>query len=72
MSVFTLPSYGIVFKIIRDQFPFPKNTSREQVERCYDLVFKRDKVGRLIDTQEFRLLRFRRDRFEPDVLDEFA
>jgi len=70
MEVFTLPSYDVVFKVIRDHFAYPKTGSREDVMKKYDLVFKRDRAGRLIDAQEFRRLRFPRARFEPGLLDD--
>ena len=70
MTVFTLPSYDVVFKVIRDKFPFPKNTSNEEVRQRYRLVAHHDKVGRLVDAQEFRMLRFAKDRFEPGLLAE--
>ena len=56
MLVFTLPSFPYVFKVIRDRFAPPKDTVREQVQARYDLVFKHDRVGRLVDAQEFRWL----------------
>ena len=31
MSVFTLPSYAYVFKVIKDKFAPPKDTTRKQV-----------------------------------------
>jgi isocitrate dehydrogenase kinase/phosphatase len=68
MIVFNLPSYDLVFKVIRDRFAYPKNSSRAQVIAKYQLVFKHDRVGRLVDAQEFRRLRFHRSRFSPDLL----
>ncbi len=68
MLVFTLPSYDRVFKLIRDSFAFPKQTTRGEVRRRYGLVFERDRVGRLVEAQEFEHLRFRRDRFSPELL----
>ena len=70
MAVFTLPSYALVFKIIRDEFGFPKDSVREDVRNKYSLVFKHDRVGRLIDAQEYRHLRFPRAQFEAGLLDE--
>lgn len=70
MAVFTLPSYDVVFKVIRDRFAYPKNTSRQDVVKRYQLVFKHDRAGRLIDAQEFKQLRFARDRFDPALLQE--
>jgi isocitrate dehydrogenase kinase/phosphatase len=70
MICFTLPSYDLVFKVIRDQFAAPKKTTRKLVQESYDLVFKHDRVGRLIDAQEFEHLRFAKDRFEAEILRE--
>jgi isocitrate dehydrogenase kinase/phosphatase len=70
MEVFTLPSCDVVFKVIRDRFDYPKTGSREDVMQKYDLVFKRDRAGRLVDAQEFRRLRFPRRRFETALLDD--
>ena len=68
MEVFTLPSYDVVFKIIRDRFDYPKTGSRDDVMEKYKLVFMRDRAGRLVDAQEFRQLRFPRRRFDPELL----
>jgi isocitrate dehydrogenase kinase/phosphatase len=70
MLVFTLPSHDVVFKMIRDRFAYPKTTTRRQVMDRYRLVFKRDRVGRLVDAQEFKQLTFQRQRFAPDLLRE--
>ena len=58
MVCFTLPSFDVVFKIIRDRFAYPKNILREDVIAKYQLVFKHDRAGRLVDAQEFKRLRF--------------
>ena len=70
MLVFTLPSYDLVFKIIRDQFGYPKTVSKEEVQDKYRLVSRHDRAGRLIDTQEFRNLEFPVNRFDEALLDE--
>ncbi len=70
MVVFTLPSYGGVFKVIRDRFAYPKTTTREDVIDKYRLVATHDRVGRLVEAQEFSLLKFPADRFEPALLKE--
>ena len=70
MAVFTLPSYPLVFKIIRDRFAPSKLMTRQDVIDKYQLVFKHDRAGRLIDAQEFRFLRFPRRRFAPELLEE--
>ncbi|WP_313344203.1 bifunctional isocitrate dehydrogenase kinase/phosphatase [Stenotrophomonas sp.] len=70
MAVFTLPSYPLVFKLIRDRFAWPKTMTRHQVEEKYALVFNLDRVGRLLDAQPYRHLRFPLARFAPALLDE--
>ncbi len=70
MTVFTLPSYDMVFKIIKDRFAYPKTSTREQVVDRYKLVFKHDRVGRMVDAQEFEGMTFNRDRFSPELLAE--
>lgn len=70
MVCFTLPSFDVVFKVIRDRFPYPKSVLREEVMAKYQLVFRHDRAGRLVDAQEFRRLRFRKDLFAPELLDE--
>jgi isocitrate dehydrogenase kinase/phosphatase len=70
MSVFTLPSYDVVFKIIKDTFDAPKTNTRRDVMERYQLVFKHDRGGRLVDAQEFEHLRFDKDRFSHGLLAE--
>jgi len=70
MVCFTLPSFDVVFKLIRDKFPAQKNILREDVLQKYDLVFKHDRAGRLVDAQEFKLVKFPKARFAPDLLEE--
>ena len=70
MIVFTLPSYNLVFKVIRDTFGPPKTISREDVVSKYKLVSKHDRAGRLIDTQEFLNLKFPIDRFSKGLIKE--
>lgn len=70
MTVFTLPSFDMVFKIIKDRFAPPKNTTRKEVIGKYHLVFKHDRAGRLIDAQEFEFLEIDRCRFSEALLDE--
>jgi isocitrate dehydrogenase kinase/phosphatase len=70
MVCFTLPSFDVVFKVIRDRFPPPKTVLREEVVAKYQMVFIHDRAGRLVDAQEFRRLRFPRARFAPELLAE--
>ena len=72
MIVFTLPSFDVVFKVIRDTFAYPKTTTRRQVIERYQLVFEHDRAGRLADVQEFEHLAFPRDRFSDELLAELA
>lgn len=69
MCVFSLPSFGVVFKVIKDSFDYPKKTSRKDVMGKYGLVFAHDRAGRLVDAQEFEHLRFERKRFSPYLLE---
>jgi isocitrate dehydrogenase kinase/phosphatase len=70
MIVFTLPSYDVVFKLIRDRFDQPKETDRSDVVRRYKLVFEHDRAGRLIEAHEFEHLCIARERFEPSLIDK--
>ncbi len=70
MVCFTLPSFDVVFKVIRDRFPYPKTVIRDEVMAKYRLVFIHDRAGRLVDAQEFRRLRFPRARFAAQLLEE--
>lgn len=72
MAVFTLPSYPLVFKLIRDRFAWPKTMSRQDVEEKYALVFNLDRIGRLLDAQPYRYLRFPINRFSAELLDELV
>jgi isocitrate dehydrogenase kinase/phosphatase len=70
MAVFTLPSYDVVFKVIRDRFAYPKTVVRRDVLDKYYLVFRHDRAGRLVDAQEFKKLRFPRTRLDPALLEQ--
>lgn len=78
MIVFTLPGYGFVFKVIKDRPCFlrskndtPKEITQAQVRQQYTFVSHRDRAGRMVDTQEFENLRFKKKRFTPALLEEF-
>jgi len=70
MSVFTLPGFNTVFKIIKDRFSPSKNVDRATVIEKYRLVKSVDRVGRMADTQEFADFRFPLSKFEPACLEE--
>lgn len=70
MTVFTLPSYEFVFKIIKDRFTPPKEVTHELVKAKYQLVKRWDRAGRMADTQEFTNLVFERARFSDELMAE--
>jgi isocitrate dehydrogenase kinase/phosphatase len=72
MLVFTLPSYDVVFKLLRDRFEAPKEVDRADVLRRYRLVFEHDRAGRLVEAHDFEQLRIARQRFEPSLLEELV
>ncbi|SEK32786.1 isocitrate dehydrogenase kinase/phosphatase [Colwellia chukchiensis] len=70
MSVFTLPSYPYVFKIIKDKFAPSKNMTRDDVKGKYRLVKLHDRVGRMADTMEYSEVAFPKKRFSEQLLSE--
>jgi isocitrate dehydrogenase kinase/phosphatase len=70
MLVFDLPSFPYVFKLIKDWYPPPKDTTREQVKGKYLLVKQHDRVGRMADTLEYSLVAFPRERFDDELIAE--
>jgi isocitrate dehydrogenase kinase/phosphatase len=72
MTVFTLPSYPYVFKVIRDEIASSKDTDRARVKAKYWLVKHHDRVGRMTDTLEYSDVAFPRDRFADELLAELT
>ena len=79
MIAFTLPNFGFVFKVIKDRpcflrsaYETPKAITGRRVREQYAFVSHRDRAGRMVDTQEFENLRFRKKRFSGPLLAEFA
>lgn len=70
MSVFTLPSYPYVFKVIKDVIAPPKEVTRQLVKEKYWLVKHHDRVGRMADTLEYSDVAFPKKRFTPELLEE--
>jgi isocitrate dehydrogenase kinase/phosphatase len=70
MTVFTLPSFPYVFKVIRDDIAPSKDTTPEQVKRKYYLVKHHDRVGRMADTLEYSDVAFPKTRFAPELVHE--
>ncbi|WP_404340349.1 bifunctional isocitrate dehydrogenase kinase/phosphatase [Pseudoalteromonas mariniglutinosa] len=68
MLVFTTPGSDYVYKVIKDKFSAPKTATRQQVMDKYDFVKQADRVGRLVDTHEFRYLAFDLSRFSEPLL----
>ncbi len=78
MIAFTLANYGFVLKTVKDAPCFlrsanqtPKIISREEVRHRYAVISHRDHAGRMVDTQEFENLRFKKKRFSSELLVEF-
>ena len=70
MLVFDLPSFPYVFKVIKDFYPPPKDTTREQIMGKYLLVKTHDRVGRMADTLEYTNVAFPRARFDDALVAE--
>ncbi|MGJ9419207.1 bifunctional isocitrate dehydrogenase kinase/phosphatase [Massilia sp. CMS3.1] len=70
MLVFELPSFPYVFKVIKDFYPPPKDTTRAQIKEKYLLVKHHDRVGRMADTLEYSDVAFPLARFSEELLAE--
>ncbi|MDF2179516.1 bifunctional isocitrate dehydrogenase kinase/phosphatase [Aliiglaciecola sp. CAU 1673] len=70
MAVFHLPSYGVVFKLIKDEFAESKKITRQHVIDCYRLVKMHDRVGRMADTHEYMNFRLPLHRISAELLEE--
>lgn len=70
MTVFTLPSYPMVFKIIKDKFAAPKNVTEEIVKEKYEMVKEHGRVGRMTDSHMFQNMVFEKNRFSAELLEE--
>ena len=70
MSVFTLPSFPYVFKIIKDVFGPNKDFDQEYVRQKYMLVKKHDRVGRMADTLEFSNIALPKYRCDEEFMNE--
>ena len=72
MTVFTLPSYPYVFKVIRDRIAASKDTDRQKVKQKYTLVKHHDRVGRMTDVLEYSEVAFPRERFADELIAELT
>ncbi len=70
MTVFTLPNFPYVFKIIKDKFGGTKTLSRDGVKERYLLVKSHDRVGRMADTMEYSRVALPIDRLSDELLEE--
>ena len=70
MLVFALPSFPYVFKVIKDFYPAPKETTRALIKEKYLLVKHHDRVGRMADTLEYSNVAFPRHRFSEELIAE--
>jgi isocitrate dehydrogenase kinase/phosphatase len=72
MIAFNMPGDDLIYKVIRDRFDSPKQTTAGRVKAKYEYVFKHDRVGRLVDVQTFEHLELEDCCFTPDLLAEIA
>jgi isocitrate dehydrogenase kinase/phosphatase len=70
MIAFNMPGDDLIYKIIRDRFDSPKQTTAKRVMDKYDYVFKHDRAGRLLDVQTFENLTLEDCCFTPKLLTE--
>ncbi len=70
MSVFTLPSYPYVFKVIKDRIAASKETTAAKVKQKYALVKHHDRAGRMTDILEYSDAAFRATASPPTCLRE--
>jgi isocitrate dehydrogenase kinase/phosphatase len=70
MTVFTLPSYPYVFKVIKDRIAASKDTDAARVREKYALVKHHDRAGRMTDVLEYSDVAFPRERFSPELIEE--
>lgn len=70
MSVFTLNSYNMVFKVIKDTFAAPKKVTEQEVKEKYEVVFFHDRVGRMADSHMFENFTFPQERMSAELMDE--
>ena len=72
MLVFTLPSFPYVFKLIKDHFPPPKETTRKKIQDKYQLVKRHDRLGRMADTLEYSSVALPLSRLDDALLKELT
>lgn len=72
MLVFTLPSFPYVFKLIKDNFPPPKETTRKKIQDKYQLVKRHDRLGRMADTLEYSSVALPLPRLDDALLKELT
>ncbi|PYE30982.1 isocitrate dehydrogenase kinase/phosphatase [Idiomarina fontislapidosi] len=70
MTVFTLPSFPYVFKVIKDELGDTKSFGRDTVVKRYRMVKQHDRVGRMADTLEFSDVAIPKHRIADDLMDE--
>ncbi|MEM1217237.1 MAG: bifunctional isocitrate dehydrogenase kinase/phosphatase, partial [Bacteroidota bacterium] len=68
MTVFTLPSFPVVFKVIKDRFTPPKQVTYADVVNRYELINRHDRVGRMSDSYLFQQLSLPLQRIDAEVL----
>ncbi|GEM_PF-269330 len=71
MVAFTTPSFPYVLKIISDKSE-KEGFGKDNVRRNYNLVHTRDRAGKMLDVVTYKNLRFEKDLFTPEVLEELT
>lgn len=69
MSVFTLPSYPYVFKLIKDKIS-KEGMTPATVRAKYQMVKLHDRIGRMADTWEYSQAALPRQRFSDALISE--
>lgn len=68
MHVLSLPTFKYALKIIKDKYFIPKPITRKGIEYYYAWVHEQDRVGRVLDSIEFRNLKVDRRLFTEELL----
>lgn len=74
MTVFTLPGFRYVFKIINDKDfinskSMKRGVTRKKIKDRYRFINETDRVGRLLEAIDFEKLRFKKALFSPELLE---
>ena len=68
-GIYRFPRLRLCVQGRKDKFSAPKTATKQQVMAKYDFVKQADRVGRLVDTHEFRYLAFDLSRFSEELIE---